>query len=47
MTGKHTNIFQFKDSYLSENHSHMSVNGKWVKFKTGFLEIVERFIPKK
>ena len=45
MTGIRNNIFQFKESYLSEDHSHMSVNDMWVKFKTGFLEIVERFIP--
>ena len=42
VTGIRNNIFQFKEPYLSEDHSHM-----WVKFKTGFLEIVERFIPKK
>ena len=38
---------QFKDAYLSEDHSHMSVNDMWVKFKTGFVEAVERFIPSK
>ena len=27
---------QFKDAYLSEDHSHMSVNDMWVKFKIGF-----------
>ena len=32
---------------LSEDHSHMSVNDMWVKFKTGFVEAVERFIPSK
>ena len=38
---------QSKESYLSEDHSHMSVNELLVKFKTGFLEAVERFIPSK
>ena len=38
---------QFKDAYLSEDHSHTSVNDMWVKFKTGFVEAVERFIPAK
>ena len=33
---------RFKDAYLSEDHSHMSVNDLWIKFKTSF---VERFIP--
>ena len=27
---------QFKDRYLSEDHSQMPVNDTWVKFKTGF-----------
>ena len=38
---------QNKDAYLSEDHSHMSVNDIWVKFKTGFVEGVERLIPSK
>ena len=38
---------QFKDSYLSEDHSHWSVNDMWVKFKTVFVEAVESFIPSK
>ena len=38
---------QFKKAYLSEDLSHMSVNDMWVKFKTGFVEAVERFIPSK
>ena len=38
---------QLKDAYLSEDHSQMSVNDMWVKFKTGFVEAVERFIPSK
>ena len=37
----------FKDAYLSEDHSHMSVNDMWVKSRTGFAEAVERFIPSK
>ena len=38
---------QFKKAYLSEDRSHMSVNDMWVKFKTGFVEAVERLIPSK
>ena len=39
---------QIKDAlYLSEDHSHMSVNYVWVKFKTGFVEAEERLIPSK
>ena len=47
MVGLKDHMTQFKDVYLSEDHSHMSVNDMWVKFKTGFVEAVERFIPSK
>ena len=47
MVGLKDHITQFKDAYLSEDHSHMSVNDMWVKFKKGFVEAVERFIPSK
>ena len=47
MSGLRDHMSHFKESYLSEDHSHMSVNEMWVKFKTGFLEAVERFIPSK
>ena len=40
-------MIQFKDAYLSEDHSLVSVNDMWVKFKTDFVEAVERFIPSK
>ena len=42
MTGLPDHVFQFKESYLSEDQSHMSVNKMWVKFKTGLLEAVEQ-----
>ena len=47
MVGLKDHMSQFKDAYLSEDHSHMSVNDMWVKFKTGFVEAIERFIPSK
>ena len=47
MSGLRDHMSQFKETYLSEDLSHMSVNEMWVKFKTGFLEAVERFIPSK
>ena len=47
MVGLKDNMAQYKDVYLSEDHSHMSVNDMWVNFKTGFVEAVERFIPSK
>ena len=47
MVGLKDHMAQFKDAYLSADHSHMSVNDMWVKFKTGFVEAVERFISSK
>ena len=47
MTGLRDNMSQFKESYLSEDHNHMSILEMCVKFKTGFLEAIERFIPTK
>ena len=47
MVGLKDHMAQFKVAYLSEDHIHMSVNDMWVKFKTGFVEAVERFIPSK
>ena len=47
MTGLRDSMSQFKESYLSDDNSHMSINEMCVKFKTGLLEAVERFIPTK
>ena len=47
MVGLKDHMTQFKDACLSEDHSHMSVNDMWVKFKTGFVEAVERFMSSK
>ena len=35
-TGLCDHMSQFKESYLSEDHRHRSVNDMWVKFKIGF-----------
>ena len=47
MVGLKDHMTRFKDVYLSEDHSHMRVNDLWVKFETGFLGAVDRFIPSK
>ena len=47
MVGIKDHMTQFKDAYLSEDHSHISVNDMWVKFKLGFVEAVEMFILSK
>ena len=47
MEGLHDHLARFRDSFLSSDHSHMSVNDMWVSFKSKVLEAVERFIPTK
>ena len=47
MTGLRDHMSQFKESYLSEDPCHMSVNDMWIKFKTCFLDTVETVIPTK
>ena len=47
MVGLKDHMTQFKGAYLSEDHIHTSVNDMWVKFKTGFVEAEDRFIPSK
>ena len=36
-----------RDSFLSTDHSHVSVNDMWVSFKAEVLSAIERFIPSK
>ena len=40
-------IKRLKDSFLSSDHSHLSVNDMWVSFKSEVLAAIERFIPSK
>ena len=40
-------LARFKDSLLSSDHSHLSVNDMWVSFKSEVLAAIERFIPSK
>ena len=40
-------LARFRDSFLSSDHSHMSVNDMWVSFKSEVLVAIERFIPTK
>ena len=47
MEGLRGHLARFRDSFLSSDHSHMSVNDMWVSFKSEFLEAIERFIPTK
>ena len=44
MDGLPDHLAQFRDTFLTSDHSHMSVNGMWVSFKS---EVIERFIPTK
>ena len=47
MKGLRDHLAQFRDSFLSSDHSHMSVNDMWVSFKSEVLVAIERFIPTK
>ena len=47
MGGLHDHMGQFKDFFLSADHSSMAVNDMWVTFKSEFIAAVERFIPSK
>ena len=47
MEGLRDHLARFRDSFLSSDHSRMSVNDMWVSFKSEVLEAIERFIPTK
>ena len=47
MDGLRGHLARFKDSFLSSDHSHSSVNGMWVRFKSEVIAAIERFIPTK
>ena len=47
MGGLRDHLAQFRDSFLSSDHSHMSVNDMWVSFKSEVLVAIEMFIPTK
>ena len=47
MEGLRDHLAQFRDSSLSSDHSHMSVNDMWVSFKSEVLVAIESFIPTK
>ena len=40
-------LARYRDSFLSSDHSHMSVNDMWVSFKSEVIAAIERFIPSK
>ena len=47
MDGLRDHLARYRDSFLSSDHSHMSVNDMWVSFKSEVLAAIERFIPSK
>ena len=47
MEGLRAHLARFRDSFLSSNHSHISVNDMRVSFKSEILVAIERFIPTK
>ena len=47
MDGLPDHLARFRDTFLSSDHSHMSINDMWVSFKSEVIAAIERFIPTK
>ena len=47
MDGLRGHLARFRDTFLSSDHSHMSVNDMWVSFKSEVIAAIRRFIPTK
>ena len=47
MDGLRDHLARFRDTFLSSDHSQMSVNDMWVSFKSEVIAAIERFIPTK
>ena len=47
MDGLHDHLARYRDSFLSTDHSQVSVSDMWVSFKSEALSAIERFIPSK
>ena len=47
MDGLRDHLARFRDTFLSSDHSHMSVNDMWVSFKSEVIAAIDRFIPTK
>ena len=47
LDGLRDHLARYRDSFLSYDHSHLSVNDMWVGFKSEVIAAIERFIPSK
>ena len=47
MDGLRDHLARYRDSFLSSDHGHMSVNDMWVSFKSEVIAAIERVIPSK
>ena len=47
MDGLRDHLARYRDSFLSSDHSHMSVNDMWVSFKSEVIAAIEGFVPSK
>ena len=47
MDGLRDHLARFRNTFLSSDHSLMSVNDMWVSFKSEVIAAIERFIPTK
>ena len=47
MDGLRDQLGGLRDTFLSSDHSHLSVNDMWVSFKSEVIAAIEMFIPTK
>ena len=47
MDGLRDHLARFRDTFLSSDQSHMSVNDMWASYKSEVIAAIERFIPTK
>ena len=45
MDGLRDHLVRFRDTFLSSDHSHLSVNDMWVSLKSEVIAAIERLIP--
>ena len=47
MDGLRDHLARFRDTFLSSDHSHMSVNDMWVSFMSEVIAAIQKFIQTK
>ena len=47
ISGMKEELSQFRDEFLTLDHSSLSTEALWQKFKTAFLQAIDKFVPSK